>query len=203
MDHADHVALLRAGVATWGGVWADLGAGRGAFTLALADLLGPGSTVHAVDLDAAALRDNAATFGRRFPGVSIQTHATDFTRALPFAIASLDGVVMANSLHFLRDGAKEPVLRSVIAAIRPGGRFILVEYGADRGNPWVPHPLSFETWTRLAADVGLVGTHEIGRVPSRFLGSIYAAASDVPEGGAASGETDGGAVPADRQAGSP
>lgn len=46
-------------------------------------------------------------------------------------------------------------------------------------------------------------THEIGRVPSQFLGSIYAAASDVPEDGAASGETDGGAAPADRQAGSP
>lgn len=48
MDHADHVALLRAGVVvpeTHGGAatWADLGAGAGAFTLALADLLGPGS----------------------------------------------------------------------------------------------------------------------------------------------------------------
>ena len=48
MDHADHVRLLRDGV-TEGGTWADLGAGTGAFTLALAELLGPGGEVIAVD----------------------------------------------------------------------------------------------------------------------------------------------------------
>ena len=196
MNHADHVALLRAGVHGGPAVWADLGAGRGAFTLALADLLGPGSTIHAVDLDSSALRDNADAIGRRFSGVSLQTHVADFSGPLPFRPGSLNGVVMANSLDFVRDEAKARVLGAVIATIRPGGRFVLVEYGADRGNPWVPHPLSFASWERLTADVGLIRTHEIGRVPSRFLGSIYAAASDVPEGGAASGETDGGAVPA-------
>jgi hypothetical protein len=41
----------------------------------------------------------------------------------------------------------------------------------------VPHPFSFETWRRLAADAGLRDTERIGRVPSRFLGAIYAAAS--------------------------
>ena len=43
VDHADHVGLLRAGSPTAaGGTWADIGPGTGAFTLALADLLGPG-----------------------------------------------------------------------------------------------------------------------------------------------------------------
>ena len=37
MQHADHVALLRGGVSSPGGVWADFGAGRGAFSLALAE----------------------------------------------------------------------------------------------------------------------------------------------------------------------
>jgi hypothetical protein len=40
LDHADHVRLLR-DAATRGGTWAGLGAGAGAFTLALAELLGP------------------------------------------------------------------------------------------------------------------------------------------------------------------
>ena len=56
MDHDDHVGLLRGGVAGPGGVWADIGAGEGAFTLALADLLGPGARIVAVDRDAGALR---------------------------------------------------------------------------------------------------------------------------------------------------
>ena len=44
MDHTDHTNLLLDGIAAPGGVWADFGAGTGAFTLALARLkesLGP------------------------------------------------------------------------------------------------------------------------------------------------------------------
>ena len=180
MDHADHVRLIRAGVPTAGATWAELGAGRGAFTLALADLLGPGGTIRAVDRDAGALREAASAVAARFPGVEVTTHVADFTKPLPFGPATLDGLLMANSLHFV--AAKEPVLRAAAAALRPGGTFLLVEYGADRGNPWVPHPLSFATWERLAGSVGLDDTRLIGSVPSRFLGAIYAAASEIASG---------------------
>ena len=97
----------------------------------------------------------------------------DFTQ--PLDLPALDGVVMANSLHFERDKAR--VLRRVIGYLRPGGRFILVEYDADRGNSWVPHPISFDAWTSLSVEVGLQQTSRIASVPSRFLGSIYAALS--------------------------
>ena len=40
MDHRDHVELIRAGVeGATDGPWADLGAGTGAFTLALVGLV--------------------------------------------------------------------------------------------------------------------------------------------------------------------
>ena len=42
VDHADHVGAVAGGRRRPGGTWADIGAGSGAFTLALADLLGPG-----------------------------------------------------------------------------------------------------------------------------------------------------------------
>ncbi|CAN5744546.1 hypothetical protein BH23DEI1_BH23DEI1_06140 [soil metagenome] len=51
MEHADALDLIRAAIAPRGGRWADLGAGGGRFTLALAELLGPEGEVHAVDLD--------------------------------------------------------------------------------------------------------------------------------------------------------
>ena len=35
-------------------IWADLGCGDGTFTLALASLLAPGSTIHAMDTDGSA-----------------------------------------------------------------------------------------------------------------------------------------------------
>jgi ubiquinone/menaquinone biosynthesis C-methylase UbiE len=175
MDHADHVALIRSGVEGTGTRWLELGAGTGAFTLALVDLLGDGADVVAIDRDAAALRTLEATVARRFPAASVRTVAADFTRPLSLQPASFDGLLMANSLHFVRD--KEPVLRALIEALPPGGRFVLVEYDSDRGNPWVPWAIGYRSWTELAARVGLSDTRLSGQVPSRFLGSIYAAVS--------------------------
>ena len=85
---------------------------------------------------------------------------------------------MANSLHYVRD--KAPVLKSVVSMLRPGGRLIVVEYEGDRGNPWVPHPFTFETWKRLASEAGLQGTELLSTVPSRYFGSMYSALSRRP-----------------------
>jgi SAM-dependent methyltransferase len=110
---------------------------------------------------------------KRFPATRLDVVVADFTR--PLTISSLDGVVMANSLHFVRD--KRPVLDAVRAMLLPGGVLILVEYGADRGNPWVPHPISYPRWEQLAAQSGFENTRMLGSIPSRFLGSIYSAVS--------------------------
>ena len=166
MNHADHVALIRDGVPSRGGRWADLGAGEGAFTLALADLLGPDAHIVAIDKDARALRSLA---GR------VETRVADFTG--PLELRDLDGVVMANSLHYVRD--KQPVLDAVRKMIKPGGRLIIVEYGADRGNPWVPYPFTFPQWEELAAQAGFRSTRLLKTVPSRWLGTMYSAVSEV------------------------
>lgn len=173
MNHGDHVNLLRKGVPVPGGVWADLGAGAGAFTLALAELVGPGVVIYAVDRDRGALRQLAQALPGQFPGVTLHTVAADFTQ--PLDLPPLDGVVMANSLHFVR--SKESVLRLVRGYLKPDGRLLLVEYNTDKGNMWVPHPLSYPTWTRLAAQSGFARTELLATHPSRFLGEFFAAAS--------------------------
>lgn len=170
MDHADHVRLLRDGV-TPGGVWADLGAGSGAFTLALAELLGPDGEVIAVDRDRGALRELSRA--PRPCAATVRTLAADFTK--PLDLPPLEGIVMANSLHFVRD--KAPVLKLIHDMLKPRGRLLLVEYDADDGNPWVPHPMTFERWRALAAANGFSGTRRLASVPSRFLRRIYSAES--------------------------
>lgn len=177
MDHADHVALLRAGVESPGGVWADFGSGTGAFSLALADLLGPQGEVYAIDKDHGALRRQEERMAARFPEVTVHYQVADYQQ--PLNLPPLDGLVMANALHFQRD--KGRALRRLSGYLRPGGRFILVEYNADRGNPWVPHPLSFGTWRELAERCGLLDTRLLASRPSRFLGEIYAALSLKPK----------------------
>jgi ubiquinone/menaquinone biosynthesis C-methylase UbiE len=149
LNHADLVALIRDGAADRGGRWADLGAGEGAFTLALAELLGPGSHITAIDKDAQALRDVPHEMGKRFPSVGVDTKVYDFTK--PIDLNGLDGVVMANSLHFVRN--KQPVLESVRRMLKAGGRLVIVEYGADKGNPWVPYPFTYERWIAMYSAV--------------------------------------------------
>jgi ubiquinone/menaquinone biosynthesis C-methylase UbiE len=176
MDHDDHVRLIRPGVEGAGTRWLELGAGDGAFTLALADLLGPGGDIVALDRDDGALRRLAGELPQRFPGVPLETRLGDFRDALPDG--PFDGLLAANSLHFVTDPAA--VLRRAAGHLAPGGRVIVVEYDADRGNPWVPHPFAFASWMRMAEAAGLAGTERIGRVPSRFLGAIYSAVSVRP-----------------------
>ncbi|HJW48933.1 MAG TPA: class I SAM-dependent methyltransferase, partial [Candidatus Limnocylindria bacterium] len=88
--------LLREGVTT-GGTWADLGAGTGAFTLALSELVGPAGEVIAVDRDRGALRELERAL--RPGGAAVRTLGADFTK--PIDLPTLEGVVMANSLHFV------------------------------------------------------------------------------------------------------
>jgi ubiquinone/menaquinone biosynthesis C-methylase UbiE len=172
VDHADHVRLL-SGAVEPGGTWADIGAGTGAFTLALVDLLGPRGQVIAVDRDHGALATNAEAVAGRFPDVRLRTIAADFTAAL--ALPQLDGIAMANSLHFVEPGRQGRVVAVLASHLRARGAFVVVEYDADRGNPWVPHPFRYEAWVRMAAAAGLVAPRRLERVPSRFLGGIYSA----------------------------
>jgi ubiquinone/menaquinone biosynthesis C-methylase UbiE len=187
MDHADHVRLLQPafGAANEIGVWADLGAGEGAFTLALADLLPPESIIHAIDRDRNALEKLGRRFRQRLverglPPLQegdaeelpeLRTLQADFTRDLN--LRELDGIVMANSLHFVKD--KAPVLARVRDMLKPGGRLLLVEYDTDSGNTWVPYPLSFDTWRDVAQANGFAEPRLLGTHPSRFLRRIYSA----------------------------
>jgi len=173
VDHADHVWLIRRGVEGAGRVWADLGAGSGAFTVALADVLGEGAEIHAVDRDKRALQANEAAMRSRFPAVHSFFHVADFTK--PLEVPPLDGAVMANSLHFERDQAA--VLRHVRGLLRPGGRLVVVEYSITRGNQAVPYPVPFERWERLAAEAGFAHTELLERRPSRWWGELYSAVS--------------------------
>ena len=171
MQHADHVGLIRDAVGP-SGTWLELGSGDGAFTLALADVLG-GGTIHSVDKDRGALASQAEAVHARFPAVRLEQRTADFTRPLGFS--GMDGVLMANALHFVKE--KAAVLALVRSYLKVGGHFVLVEYDADRGNHWVPYPISWTTWQAVAPVGGFSTPRLLGRVPSRFLGAIYSSAA--------------------------
>src|SRR5689334_18004268 len=110
MDHADHVNLLRPANLSSGGTWADFGAGSGAFTLALRELVGPDATIYAVDKDRSALKKLESAHRLQFRTTEkLFLLNQDFARSLD--LPTLDGAVMANSLHYFKD--KEKILRHV------------------------------------------------------------------------------------------
>lgn len=126
--------------------WADLGCGEGAFTLALAEILAPGSRIDAFDTDDRALAEIPA----RRNGVVIEKHHADFVTHLP--PAHLDGIVMANSLHYVAD-QRSFVERATGTLVRAGA-FLLVEYDSNAPNAWVPYPLSLNTCAQLFDELG-------------------------------------------------
>jgi ubiquinone/menaquinone biosynthesis C-methylase UbiE len=179
MEIREAVDLLRDAVGESGGVWADLGAGTGTFTLALAELLAPGSAIYAVDQDTSAvraLRELPAGGATRIVPVE-----GDFTRPLELpglGSVPLDGILLANALHFVRDATG--VLTQLVQTLRSGGRVVVVEYDQRRASPWVPHPIRAERWPALAAASGLIDATITATRPSMYSGILYVGVATRP-----------------------
>lgn len=177
MNHQDHVNLIKDGVVPTDGIWADFGSGQGAFTLALADVLDNDGMIYSVDKDGGALRRQTQQMQQRFPATSIKYLPYDFTH--PLDLPLLDGIVMANSLHFVPD--KRPLLTRILTYLKPNGRLLIIEYNTDKSNRWVPYPMTFSTWKQLASQVGFVATELLVTRPSSFLGEFFSSVSFTPD----------------------
>jgi ubiquinone/menaquinone biosynthesis C-methylase UbiE len=101
--------LLRPGVRGPGGLWADLGCGDGIFTTALHTLIRPGGVIYAVDKNQNALRALVRNLAESYADAQVHPHKADFTS--PLELPALDGVVMANALHFVRRSPSLPGLQ--------------------------------------------------------------------------------------------
>jgi trans-aconitate methyltransferase len=110
MKITEATALIRTPLIEWARPqsWCDLGSGSGTFTVALAQLLAPGSTIYAVDFDQRTLEG----IPDQHDGVKIRKIVGDLQssslRRLP-----VDGILMANTLHFIRE--QQALLRRLLS----------------------------------------------------------------------------------------
>jgi ubiquinone/menaquinone biosynthesis C-methylase UbiE len=177
MEQSEMVALIRDGVPGPGGSWADLGAGTGNFSWALAELIGRHATIYAVDRDGKAIRHVQQRQAQAAPGAAIIPLQADITR--PLDLPALDGLIMANALHFIRD---QPAALALAASyLRPGGRVLVVEYDLRMPLPWAPFPISLARLEALAAGAGLGPPRQIGRRVSPSSGVAMFAAEMLRE----------------------
>lgn len=167
------IELIKDGIPGTSGIWADMGSGRGAFTRALAEILKPDSEIYSIEKNRTALQQQEKLFYEVHPSQTVHFFHEDFTK--PISLPALNGILMANSLHFIRD--KASLIKRFGQYLKTEGRFILVEYNIERSSIWVPYPISFLEWQEKSIGWGLNDTQLLGTRPSRFHREIYSALS--------------------------
>jgi len=150
--------------------WCDLGCGTGTFTRALAQSLASGSTIHAVDLNSRALE----SIPDEDHGVVIRKVLADL-RSPGLRLPSVDGILMANSLHFIQD--QHLFLKKLLPLT---DCFLIVKYERSKPSPWGPYPVGFEKLRELFTESGVQRVEKLGTQRSRFGGTIYSAFAQRP-----------------------
>lgn len=140
-------------------IWADLGCGSGIFTKALAGLLGEGSKIYAMDREDQQIRPDEPN------SAIIEFYKLDFITD-SFHFSSLDGILMANALHFVEDKFK--FIDKVKGYLKPHGQIIIVEYDTEKQNQWVPFPISFSNLIKTFSISGFGNIEKIGEKKSIY-----------------------------------
>ena len=142
----------------------------------MAELLGPGATIYSVDRDARSLKTQERELRARFPLLQVELIHADFNDKLD--IADLDGIVMANSLHFQERACA--VLVHVAQWLKRGGKLVVIEYDIETPNQWVPYPLPYTLLPSAAACAGLSEPRLLDSRPSRYHRRVYSAVCEKP-----------------------
>lgn len=140
--------------------WADLGAGNGVFTHALSTMLHDGSILYAVDMNAKRMESI-----RVWQQIVLKKIQADFIGDA-WKTEPLTGVLMANSLHFVKD--KESFLRKLKTKLTTDGKLLVIEYEMEKGNTWIPYPVSFKKLSELAKQAGFSSSKKLKEVPSVY-----------------------------------
>jgi ubiquinone/menaquinone biosynthesis C-methylase UbiE len=106
----------------------DVGCGTGTLAIAASEAVGDTGDVHGVDpspemIDVA--RKKAARRGRH---VRFETGVIE---SLPYPDGEFDLVLSSLMLHHLPDDVKEKGFAEVLRVLKPGGRFLAVDFGSD------------------------------------------------------------------------
>jgi precorrin-6B methylase 2 len=162
--HEERPALLLQELAlTPGMTVADIGAGTGYYTWQLAKKVGPGGRVYAVDVQPQMIAMLDSQMAKRGVRNVVSVLGSETTVKLP--AASVDLAIMVDVYHELAYPAE--VLDSIVAALKPGGRVVFVEYRAE--DPAVAikplHKMSETQIRREATAHGLTWERSIKSLP--------------------------------------
>jgi predicted methyltransferase len=114
---------------------ADVGCGEGYFVMHLAQRVGPGGAVYAVDIDEGALsRLRKKVEAARLENVQI-IRGKDDDPLLP--AGEFDAVLIVNAYHEMKE--YDAMLRAIYSALRPGGRLGIIDAAGDESKSRSAH----------------------------------------------------------------
>jgi len=123
-------AVVAAARISEGDVVADIGAGTGLYTLLFAEAVGPTGLVFAEDIEPLFLD----LINRRVDDLGYDNVTSVLGRDNNISLPkeSVDIVFIADTYHYFSD--REEIMRSVYAALKPGGALIVIDYKIAPGE---------------------------------------------------------------------
>ena len=116
----------------------DVASGKGSYSLAASDIIGPQGNVFAVDLWAEGI-EMLKTAAQAKGLENITAFVSDIGRRIPVEDQSIDVCLMATVLHdFVRDGIDRGALNEIVRVIKPSGCLAVMEFKKIDGPPGPP-----------------------------------------------------------------
>jgi len=146
---------------------ADVGCGDGFYTIPLARFLGPSGKVFAEDIsDAALIKLKEHLINEGLKNVEVIKGAEDDPKLPP---NQLDAALIVNAYHEMT--AHDSILRHTLAALKPGGTFVLMEgiWDKDETNPRDEQTKHHELASQVARQEVLKVGFEIRELRDPFI----------------------------------
>ena len=122
-------------------IFLDVACGRGAYSLAAADVIGNKGQIYAVDLweeGISILKDEAASKGIQ----NIKAFISNVVQRIPVEDDCVDVCLMATVLHDLvADLVDQQVLKEIVRVMKTDGTLAIVEFFKKEGPPGPPKPI--------------------------------------------------------------
>lgn len=145
--------------------WVDLGCGSGVFTEVLANILQKNSRITAIDRTPQHIPNSLGNH------VTINFQQLDFVLD-NISIDNVDGILMANALHFVKD--KTALIKKLERLFKASPTFLIVEYDHNLPNPWEPYPISLIQLKDFFTKLNYGKFKQLGEQQSAYGGMMYA-----------------------------